>query len=164
MLLLRLLLLTASSSMTAAAAFHLTSITITRHVFSSSSSALLQSLTSSATALTKQLHLYDSLTRTKTPFVPIDNSNNNKVSMYTCGPTVYDSAHVWNFRAFLTYDILKRTLLYLGDGVDHICNLTDVDNKIIHKCNAEQVSLVEFTTKYTNAFFDDLDALNIINK
>jgi hypothetical protein len=119
MLLLRLLLLTASSSMTAAAAFHLTSITITRHVFSSFSSALLQSLTSSATALTKQLHLYDLLTRTKTPLVPIDNSNNNKVSMYTCGPTVYNSAHVGNFRAFLIYDILKRTLLYLGYAVDH---------------------------------------------
>jgi cysteinyl-tRNA synthetase len=160
--LLRLLLLTASSSMTAAAAFHLTSLTITRRVFSSSSSALLQSSTSSATAITKQLHLYNSLTRTKTPLVPIDNSNNNKVSMYTCGPTVYDSAHVGNFRAFLTYDILKRTLLYLGYAVDHICNLTDVDDKIIKKCNAEQVSLVELTTKYTNAFFDDLDALNII--
>jgi len=82
--------------------------------------------------------------------------------MYTCGPTVYDSAHVGNFRAFLTYDILKRTLLYLGYDVDHICNLTDVDDKIINKCNAESISLQELTDKYANAFFDDLEALNII--
>jgi len=82
--------------------------------------------------------------------------------MYTCGPTVYDSAHVGNFRAFLTYDVLKRTLLYLGYTVDHICNLTDVDDKIIKKCNVEQISLRELTTKYTNAFFDDLEALNIL--
>ena len=82
--------------------------------------------------------------------------------MYTCGPTVYDSAHVGNFRAFLTYDILKRTLLYLGYQVDHICNLTDVDDKIIKKCNVESISLQDLTNKYTDAFFADLEALNII--
>ena len=82
--------------------------------------------------------------------------------MYTCGPTVYDYAHVGNFRAFLTYDVLKRALTYLGYNVDHICNLTDVDDKIIKRCDRENVSLMDLTTKYSQLFFDDLEALNII--
>lgn len=82
--------------------------------------------------------------------------------MYTCGPTVYDFAHVGNFRAFLTYDVLKRALLYLGYDVDHICNLTDVDDKIIARCDREDVGLIELTRKFEGLFLDDLDALNII--
>jgi len=82
--------------------------------------------------------------------------------MYTCGPTVYDSAHVGNFRAFLTYDVLKRVLTYLGYHVDHICNLTDVDDKIIKRCEREGVTLLELTRKFESKFFDDLEALNII--
>lgn len=82
--------------------------------------------------------------------------------MYTCGPTVYDSAHVGNFRAFLTYDVLKRVLLYLGYDVDHVCNLTDVDDKIIKRCDREGVTLLELTRKFEGKFFDDLEALNIV--
>ena len=82
--------------------------------------------------------------------------------MYTCGPTVYDSAHVGNFRAFLTYDVLKRVLLYLGYDVDHICNLTDVDDKIIKRCERECMSLLELTRKFDAKFFDDLGALYIV--
>ena len=82
--------------------------------------------------------------------------------MYTCGPTVYDSAHVGNFRAFLTYDVLKRVLLYLGYTVDHVCNLTDVDDKIIRRCTQEGTTLQELTLRYEHQFFDDLDALNIV--
>jgi len=82
--------------------------------------------------------------------------------MYTCGPTVYDSAHVGNFRAFLTYDVLKRALLYLGYDVDHVCNLTDVDDKIIRRCDRDGVSLLELTRRFEGKFFDDLEALNII--
>lgn len=78
----------------------------------------------------RQLHLFNSLTLQKDPFQTI---TPQKVSMYTCGPTVYDYAHVGNFRAFLTYDVLKRTLQYFGYQVDHVCNLTDVDDKIIKK-------------------------------
>jgi len=106
-----------------------------------------------------EIKLYNSLTLKKEPFKTL---LPNTVSMYTCGPTVYDHAHVGNFRAFLTYDILKRALLYFGYTVDHICNLTDVDDKIINKCTALNISLQELTTKYTNFFFDDLEALNII--
>ena len=108
----------------------------------------------------RQLTLYNSLTRTKSPFIP--QSNNEHVTMYTCGPTVYDSAHVGNFRAFLTYDILKRVLTYLGYNVDHICNLTDVDDKIIKRCDREGVTLLELTRKFEGKFFDDLEALNIV--
>ena len=82
--------------------------------------------------------------------------------MYTCGPTVYDSAHVGNFRAFLTYDVLKRVLSYLGYRVDHVCNLTDVDDKIIRRCTQEGTTLRELTSRYEKQFFDDLDALNIV--
>ena len=114
---------------------------------------------STKTSIKKQLNLYNSLTRTKTPLEPLSPPH---VSMYTCGPTVYDSAHVGNFRAFLTYDILKRTLLYLGYTVTHICNLTDVDDKIIKRCNEQNISLRDLTNKYANAFFTDLQALNII--
>lgn len=85
--------------------------------------------------------------------------------MYTiqssCGPTVYDYAHIGNFRAFLTYDLVKRWLEYAGYNVDHVCNLTDVDDKIIVKMAAEGKSLKEVTEKYTSAFFEDLDVLNI---
>ncbi|KAL3783686.1 hypothetical protein HJC23_000095 [Cyclotella cryptica] len=106
-----------------------------------------------------EIKLYNSLTRTKTPLVPLSPP---KVTMYTCGPTVYDSAHVGNFRAFLTYDVLKRVLLYLGYDVDHVCNLTDVDDKIIKRCDREGISLIELTRKYEEKFFEDLEALNIV--
>lgn len=82
--------------------------------------------------------------------------------MYTCGPTIYDSAHVGNFRAFLTYDLVKRVLTYFGYSVDHICNLTDVEDKIIKRCNDLNISLQELTAKYESLFMDDLKALNII--
>jgi hypothetical protein len=106
-----------------------------------------------------QLRLFNSLTLQKDPFRSI---LPKKVSMYTCGPTVYDFAHVGNFRAFLTYDLIKRVLLYQGYDVDHICNLTDVDDKIIKRCEEQKVSLLELTRKYEDLFMKDLEALNII--
>ena len=98
--------------------------------------------------------VYNTLNRRKEKFESI---TSNKVSFYSCGPTVYDYAHVGNFRAFLTYDLIKRWLQYCGYTVDHVCNLTDVDDKIIIKMMAENMSLQEVTTKYTKAFFEDLD-------
>ncbi len=74
----------------------------------------------------------------------------------SCGPTVYDFAHIGNFRAFLTYDLIKRWLQYCGYDVDHVCNLTDVDDKIIVKMNSDGKNLMDITNKYTEAFFDDL--------
>jgi cysteinyl-tRNA synthetase len=114
---------------------------------------------SSSSPAPRRLALYNSLTRTKSQLIPL---NPPLVTMYTCGPTVYDHAHVGNFRAFLTYDVLKRALTYLGYDVDHICNLTDVDDKIIKRCDREGMTLLELTRKFENKFFDDLDALNIV--
>ena len=68
---------------------------------------------------------------------------------------------VGNFRAFLTYDVLKRWLEYCGFDVDHVCNLTDIDDKIIKKMEETGKSLEEITNTYTKAFMDDLDVLNI---
>ena len=105
------------------------------------------------------LFLYNSLTRSKEIFTPI---RPPQVSLYTCGPTVYDAAHVGNFRAFLTYDILKRVLLYLGFDVKHVCNLTDIDDKIIQRATERGISIQQLTNECANLFFDDLNRLNTI--
>ena len=102
--------------------------------------------------------LYNTMERKKRPFKPM---TPRKVKFYSCGPTVYDFAHVGNFRAFITYDLLKRWLEYCGYEVDHVCNLTDIDDKIIAKMESTGLSMKEITDKYTQAFFDDLDVLNI---
>jgi len=81
--------------------------------------------------------------------------------MISCGPTVYDYAHIGNFRAFLTYDILKRWLCYIGYKVCHVCNLTDIDDKIIRRMLEEKKSLVELTTEFITAFFHDLEVKQI---
>ena len=106
-----------------------------------------------------ELSLFNSKSRTKEPFETIEEG---KVKMYTCGPTIYDSAHVGNFRAFLTYDVLKRVLRYFGWDVDHICNLTDVDDKILQRCERDNIDVETLTGKCEQAFQDDLTALNIV--
>ena len=83
--------------------------------------------------------------------------------MYTCGPTVYAPAHIGNFRAFLTYDILKRVFIYVFNlDVEHVLNLTDVDDKIIEACRDQKLTRQAITEKYGSVFKDDLNALNII--
>lgn len=113
-----------------------------------------------AEELRRQLRLYDSLTREKALFRPLD-PDGRTVLFYSCGPTVYDYAHIGNFRAFLTYDVLRRWLQRCGYTVKHVCNLTDVDDKIIDKMAQEGKTLKEVTEKYTKAFFEDLSVLNI---
>jgi cysteinyl-tRNA synthetase len=81
--------------------------------------------------------------------------------MYTCGPTVYDYAHIGNFRAFLFEDLLKRWLEYRGYMVTHVMNLTDVDDKTIRGSQKQQVPLKQYTEHYANAFFEDIKALNV---
>eukprot|EP01038_Epipyxis_sp_PR26KG_P012243 gene12243-16409_t len=115
---------------------------------------LASSSTSDVKTVPNDIYFYNSLSRKKEKFESIQP---NKVSFYSCGPTVYDFAHVGNFRAFLTYDLVKRWLIYCGYNVDHVCNLTDVDDKIIVKMAAENKSLREITEKYSKAFFDDLN-------
>src|SRR5665648_44549 len=81
--------------------------------------------------------------------------------MYTCGPTVYDFAHIGNFRAFLFEDLLKRWLVQRGFKVTHVMNLTDIDDKTIKGSQKQGVPLQQFTDFYVKAFFEDIKALNI---
>ena len=105
------------------------------------------------------LQFYNSLTRKKEPFIPIDD---RKVKLYTCGPTVYDVAHIGNFRTFLFEDFLKRVLLARGFEVLHVMNITDVDDKTIKKTVKEGKSLSAITDYYTDLFNQDLNTLNIL--
>src|SRR5580692_1252353 len=81
--------------------------------------------------------------------------------MYACGPTVYDYGHIGNFRTFLHVDVLRRFLRQQGVAVEHVMNVTDVDDKIIRNAAAANVPIGEFTAKYEQAFFEDLNSLGI---
>jgi cysteinyl-tRNA synthetase len=81
--------------------------------------------------------------------------------MYTCGPTVYDYAHIGNFRAYAFEDLLRRYLKYRGYEVKQVMNITDVDDKIIRGVKQTNTTLTEYTRKYVDAFFEDLEILNI---
>jgi len=105
------------------------------------------------------LQFYNSLTRKKEDFIPIIEG---KVSLYTCGPTVYDTAHIGNFRTFLFEDFLKRVLVARGFEVYHVMNITDVDDKTIKKSMTEGKPLSEITDYYTDLFKKDLSSLKII--
>ncbi len=104
------------------------------------------------------LQLYNTLTRKKEKFVPI---NKKEVGMYTCGPTLYNYPHLGNYRAYLAADLLKRYLEYNGFKVKQVMNLTDVDDKTIRDSQKAKVSLKEFTKRYFLAFMEDLGTLNI---
>ena len=105
------------------------------------------------------LKIYNSLTRQKEDFKPLIENN---VGIYTCGPTVYNYAHIGNYRAYIFSDILRRYFDYCGYKVNHIMNITDVDDKTIRESQKENKSLKEFTEFYTEALFKDRDSLNII--
>jgi cysteinyl-tRNA synthetase len=104
------------------------------------------------------LRLYNTLTRLKEEFQPI---HPGEVRLYTCGPTVYDHAHIGNFRAFVFEDILRRYLLYKGYRVTQVMNLTDVDDKTIRGARQAKTSLADYVKFYAQAFFEDLRTLNI---
>jgi cysteinyl-tRNA synthetase len=104
------------------------------------------------------LRFYNTLTQQVEPFTLLAG---NTVRMYTCGPTVYNYAHIGNFRTFTFEDILRRWLLYRGYQLDHVMNITDVDDKIIRNALAENTSLADYTAKYTQAFLEDSDALRL---
>jgi cysteinyl-tRNA synthetase len=81
--------------------------------------------------------------------------------MYCCGPTVYDYGHIGNFRTFLHVDVLRRVLRQQGIPLNHVMNITDVDDKIIRNAAAAGVPIAEYTAKFERAFLEDLDALSI---
>ncbi|MDO8523351.1 MAG: cysteine--tRNA ligase [bacterium] len=105
-----------------------------------------------------QIKLFNFLTRKKENFKPI---TKGKVGLYTCGPTVYNYAHIGNLRAYIFEDILRRTLEYGCYNVKHVMNITDVDDKIIKGALAKNKSIYDFTKPYEKAFFEDLGKLNI---
>jgi len=104
------------------------------------------------------LNLYNTLTRSVQEFVPLD-SPKKKVGMYCCGPTVYDFAHIGNWRTFVFADLVRRTLEFSGYDVQHVMNITDVEDKIIKRVREQKTTLREFTGKFETAFLDDLKAL-----
>ncbi len=106
------------------------------------------------------LKIFNTLTRQKEEFVPL---NGNSVGLYTCGPTVYNYPHIGNYRAYIFGDTLKRYLMYCGYQVEHIMNITDIDDKTIRDSIASGKTLKEFTEFYTEEFYKDRDALHIIS-
>jgi cysteinyl-tRNA synthetase len=104
------------------------------------------------------LRFYNTLTQQVEDFAP---AHDNTVRMYTCGPTVYDFAHIGNFRSFTFVDLLRKVLRMNGFKLNHVMNITDVDDKIIRNAVAQQKSIEEFTAIYTQAFLDDCAALRL---
>jgi cysteinyl-tRNA synthetase len=104
------------------------------------------------------IELYNTLSGTIEPLAPVRPPS---LRMYCCGPTVYDYGHIGNFRTFLHVDVLRRFVRQQGIAVDHVMNITDVDDKIIRNAAAAGVPIAEYTKKYEQAFYEDLKALSI---
>ncbi|HPR65027.1 MAG TPA: cysteine--tRNA ligase [Thermoanaerobaculia bacterium] len=104
------------------------------------------------------LSISNTLGRAREEFQPL---TPGKVGLYTCGPTVYNYIHIGNLRTFIWEDVLRRTLEFLGYEVTHVMNITDIDDKTIRDSSAQGLSLKEFTDRYTEAFFEDIDLVGI---
>ncbi len=104
------------------------------------------------------LRIHNTLTRSTEEFVPLDPAG-KIVGLYCCGPTVYDFAHIGNWRTFVFADLVRRTLEFNGYDVRHVMNITDVEDKIIKRVRETKTTLREFTGPYEAAFLDDLKAL-----
>ncbi|WP_040536486.1 cysteine--tRNA ligase [Legionella drancourtii] len=105
------------------------------------------------------LHLYNSLTRTKEPFVSI---NPGKIGMYVCGITVYDHCHLGHARSMVCFDVIVRYLRSQGYDVTFVRNITDIDDKIIARANERGIPIDELTAHYIDAMHEDMRALNIL--
>ncbi len=105
--------------------------------------------------------LFNTLTRQVEDFVPLDPAG-KKVGLYCCGPTVYDFAHIGNIRTFVFADLTRRWLEFSGFNVQHVMNITDVEDKIIRKVRETGQSLAEFTGKYEAEFFQDLETVHCL--
>ena len=104
------------------------------------------------------MFLYNYLSGKKESFKPL---KGKQVGLYTCGPTVYDHAHIGNFRTYIFEDILRRNLKHEGYQVHQAMNLTDVDDKIIKRAKEEGVGIDVVTSRYSEVFFNDIKELNI---
>src|ERR1700722_3455187 len=107
------------------------------------------------------LRLFNTLSRSLQEFVPIDRAG-RMVGMYCCGPTVYDFAHIGNWRTFVFGDLVRRYLEFKGYQVRHVMNITDVEDKIIRRVTETKTTLRDYTGKYEAAFFEDMKALNCL--
>jgi cysteinyl-tRNA synthetase len=106
----------------------------------------------------RAMKLYNTLTRKKEEFVPL---NKNKVTMYSCGPTVYNYFHIGNARPFIVFDTLRRYLNYRGYEVTFVQNFTDIDDKLIHRAGQEGSSVFEIAERYISEYFVDAEGLGI---
>jgi cysteinyl-tRNA synthetase len=106
-----------------------------------------------------KIHLTNSLSKHKELFIPIDE---NHITMYACGPTVYDRAHLGNARAAVVYDVLFRLLQACYPKVTYVRNITDIDDKIINTCLAEGVTAAELTNQMVAYYYQDMTALNCL--
>lgn len=104
------------------------------------------------------LRLFNTLSRQLEDFQPIEAG---KVRMYICGPTVWNFAHIGNFRTFTFGDVLRRYLKFKGYKLTHVFNLTDIDDRIINEATARNISIDEFTAPYIQYFWEDFDALGL---
>jgi cysteinyl-tRNA synthetase len=104
------------------------------------------------------LHLYNTLTRTKEPFVP---AVEGKVKMYVCGPTVYDYIHIGNARPMIFFDVVHRYLEVAGYEVTFVQNFTDVDDKLIRKSEQTGLSVPEIADRFIQAYYEDADSLGV---
>jgi len=104
------------------------------------------------------LRFYNTLTQEVEPFAPL---HDNVVKMYTCGPTVYNYVHIGNLRTFTFQDILRRWLQARGYVMDHVMNITDIEDKIIRHAAAANQTIFEYTKKYTDAFLEDSATLRL---
>lgn len=104
------------------------------------------------------MKLYNTLTRRKEEFVPIEK---NKVTMYSCGPTVYNFFHIGNARPFIVFDTLRRYLKYRGYDVTFVQNFTDIDDKLIRKAQEEHRTVPEIAEQYIREYYTDADGLGI---
>ncbi len=104
------------------------------------------------------LKIYNTLSRKVEAFKPL---KDKEVNFYSCGPTVWNYAHIGNHRTNILNDLLKRALRFLGYKVTHVMNITDIDDRIISEIQKQNISLKEFTRKYENIFFEDLEELNV---
>ena len=104
------------------------------------------------------LKIYDTKLREKVPFESLEHG---KIGMYVCGPTVYNYIHIGNARTFVSFDVIRRYLSWRGFDVKFVSNITDVDDKIIKKANEEGRSAAEVAAEYSQAFLDDMHAMNV---
>ncbi len=104
------------------------------------------------------LKLFNTLTNEKQEFQPLEEG---VVRLYTCGPTVYDYAHIGNFRTFVFQDLLRRYIRYRKYRLIHVMNITDVDDRIIQNAREQGMSLKDYTAQYTQAFLEDSKSLHI---